>query len=205
MKPRHLAAAALAIFACAAGAQNLKPGLWEVTHKMQTGSGQMEQGMAQMQQQMAGMPPEQRKMMEEMMAKQRRQGAAPAGGMSVKVCMTKEMVEKNELPAQQGDCTTTHQSRSGNTMKMAFSCTNPPSTGEGQVTFKSPEAYSMKMVMTSTVEGKPEKMNMDGIGQVAGRRLRQRQAARRCTRRKAVIAHPAIRSLRQYGSRIKPA
>jgi hypothetical protein len=44
-----------------AGAENLKPGLWEVTHKMQTSGGQMEQGMAQMQQQMASMPPEQRK------------------------------------------------------------------------------------------------------------------------------------------------
>jgi len=167
MKPRHLAAAALVVFACAAGAQNLKPGLWEVTHQMKTGSGQMEQSMAQMQKEMAGMPTEQRKMMEEMMAK-RGGKSGPAAGASVKVCMTREMVEKNELPAQQGDCTTTHQSRKGNTMNMAFSCTNPPSTGEGQVIFKGPEAYSMKMVMSSTVNGKPEKMNMDGSGKWLG-------------------------------------
>jgi hypothetical protein len=167
MKPQHLFATALAIFACAAGAQNLKPGLWEITHQMQTGSGQMEQGMAGMQQQMAGLPPEQRKMMEEMMARQGMKKGA-AGGTSVKVCMTREMVEKNELPAQQGDCTTTHQSRKGNTMNMAFSCTNPPSSGEGQVIFKGPEAYSMKMVMNSMVNGKPEKMNMDGSGKWLG-------------------------------------
>jgi hypothetical protein len=167
MKPRHFAATALAIFACAAGAQSLKPGLWEVTHQMKTGSGQMEQSMAQMQKEMAGMPPEQRKMMEEMMAK-RGGKSGPGGGMNVKVCMTREMVEKNELPAQQGDCTTTHQSRKGDTMNMAFSCTNPPSTGEGQVIFKSPEAYSMKMVMSSTVNGKPEKMTMDGSGKWLG-------------------------------------
>ena len=166
MKPHHLLAAALAVLASAAGAQNLKPGLWEITHKMQTGSGQMEQGMAQMQQQMASMPPEQRKMMEEMMAKQgvKMGPGGPGGGTSMKICMTKEMVEKNELPAQQGDCRTTQQSRSGNTMKYAVRCANPPSSGEGQVTFNSPEAYSMKMVVSTTVDGKPEKMNMDGSG-----------------------------------------
>jgi hypothetical protein len=167
MKPRHLVAAALAVFACAAGAQNLKPGLWEITHQMQTGSGQMEQGMAGMQQQMAGLPPEQRKMMEEMMAKQGMKKGS-AAGTSMKVCMTREMVEKNELPAQQGDCTTTHQSRKGNMMNMAFSCTNPPSTGEGQVIFKGPESYSMKMVMSSMVNGKPDKMKMDGSGKWLG-------------------------------------
>ena len=170
MKPNHLLAAVLAAFASTAGAQNLKPGLWEVTHKMQSSSGQMEQGMSQMQQQMAGMPPEQRKMVEEMMAKKgvKTGSGSPGGGMSVKTCMTREMVEKNELPAQQGDCKTTHQSRSGNTMKFGVACTNPPSTGEGQVVFTSPEAYSMKMVMNTQVQGKPEKMNMEGGGKWLG-------------------------------------
>jgi hypothetical protein len=165
MKSNHLLAAALAVFACGASAQSLKPGLWEVTNKMQTSGGQMEQQMAEMQKQMASMPPEQRKMMEEMMARQGvKPGAGPGGGMSVKMCMTKDMVEKNELPTQQGDCRTTQQSRSGNTMKFAMACTNPPSTGEGQVTFTSPEAYSMKVVVNAQVQGKPEKMTMDGSG-----------------------------------------
>jgi hypothetical protein len=126
--------------------------------------------MAQMQQQLASMPPEQRKMMEDMMAKQgvKLGAAGPGGGMSVKMCMTREMVEKNELPAQQGDCRTTSQSRSGNTMKFAVACTNPPSTGEGQVTFTSPEAYSMKMVVNTQVNGKPEKVTMEGGGKWLG-------------------------------------
>jgi hypothetical protein len=88
--------------------------------------------------------------------------------MSIKMCMTKEMVEKNEVPVQQGDCRTTQQSRSGNTMKYAVACTNPPSTGEGQVVFKGPEAYSMKMVMSTKVDGRPEKMTMDGSGKWLG-------------------------------------
>jgi len=170
MKLHHLLAATLAASACAAGAQNLKPGLWEVTNKMQTSSGQMEQGMAQMQQQLAGMPPEQRKKMEAAMAQHgvKMGPGGPGGGMSMKICMTKEMVEKNEMPAQQGDCKTTRQARTGNTMKMAFSCTNPPSTGEGQFTFTSAEAYSTKMVMNTMAQGKPEKMTMDGTGKWLG-------------------------------------
>ena len=170
MKPHFLLAAALAACATVAGAQSLKPGLWEITNKMQTGSGQMEQHMAQAQQQMANMPPEQRKMVEEMMARQGvKMGTAGGGGMTVKVCMTKDMVERNEMPAQQrGDCKTTQQSRSGNTMKMAFACTNPPSSGEGQITFASPEAYNMKMAVNTTVQGKPETVHMDGAGKWLG-------------------------------------
>ncbi|MES3002737.1 MAG: DUF3617 domain-containing protein [Pseudomonadota bacterium] len=169
MKMQHLIAAALVAFVSTAGAQTLKPGLWEITNKMQTGSGQMEQQMAQMQQQMANMPPDQRKMMEEMMAQRgMKMGAGGPGGMSVKMCMTKEMVERNEIPAQRGDCQTTQQARSGNTMKMAFTCTNPPSSGEGQITFTSPEAYSMKMLVNTTMQGKPEKINMDGAGKWLG-------------------------------------
>lgn len=155
----------LLLVAPPAMAQTLKPGLWEINNKMQSGSGQLEKGMTEMQQQMAAMPPEQRKMMQDMMAKQGVSMSPGAGGaMAMKICMTKEMVERNELPAQHGDCKTTTSPRAGNSMKMSFVCTQPPSSGEGQVTFVSPEAYTMKMAMKSTVQGKPETMTMDGSG-----------------------------------------
>lgn len=165
-----LAACAAAALCLPAAAQNLKPGLWEITSKMQSGSGQMEAAMAKAQQQLASMPPEQRKMMEEMMAKHgAKMGAGgPGGGMSVSICMTREMVERNELPAHQGNCRTTSQPRTGNTMKMAFSCASPPSSGEGEVTFVSAEAYTQKMVINTTVQGKPEKLSMDGAGKWLG-------------------------------------
>jgi len=156
---------ALLLAGLPAMAQTLKPGLWEINNKMQSGSGQLEKGMAEMQQQMATMPPEQRKMMQDMMAKQGVSMSPGAGGaMAIKICMTKEMVERNELPAQHGDCKTTTSPRTGNSMKMSFVCTQPPSSGEGQFTFVSPEAYTMKMAMKSTVQGKPETMTMDGSG-----------------------------------------
>ncbi|HSV50811.1 MAG TPA: DUF3617 domain-containing protein [Burkholderiaceae bacterium] len=164
----YLAAATLTLATAAAGAQTLKPGLWEITQKMGSNP-QMDQAMAQMQQQMASMPPAQRKQMEEMMAKQGVQmGGGGPGGASVKVCMSKEMVERNDIAANQGDCKTTSQQRSGNTMKMAYTCTKPPSSGEGEFTFVSAEAYRSKMTVSSMAQGKLEKMTIEGSGKWLG-------------------------------------
>ena len=92
-------------------------------------------------------------------------GPGAGGGMAVKMCLTKEMVDRNELPQQQqGDCKSTASPRMGNTQKISFTCTQPPSSGEGEITFTSNEAYSMKMVTNTTVKGKPEKMTMNGTG-----------------------------------------
>ena len=166
MKPLHVFAATLSFtIPFCASAQSMKPGLWEVSNKMQASGGQMEREMAQMQQQMASMPPEQRKMIQDMMAKQGvSMGAGGPATMGIKVCMTKEMVERNEIPEQPGDCKHTISSRSGNSMKVSLSCTNPPSSGEGQITFAGSEAYTMKLNMTTVVQGKTEKVNMDGSG-----------------------------------------
>jgi hypothetical protein len=85
--------------------------------------------------------------------------------MALKVCITPDMAARSELPSQsEGQCTSTVTSRSGNTLKMRFVCQNPPSTGEGTYTFSGDTAYTMKMVMTTTRQGKPESMTMDGQG-----------------------------------------
>jgi hypothetical protein len=162
---RSLIAFAVGICAVSASAQDLKPGLWQVTSKMTSAGGEMEKAAAEMQQQMASMPPEQRRMMEEMMAKQGvKLGAGGPGEMVTKLCMTKEMVERNELPAQQGNCKNVTQPRSGNTVKMTFVCTDPASSGEGQYTIVNPEAYTTKLVVRSTAQGKPETTNIDAAG-----------------------------------------
>jgi hypothetical protein len=155
----------LLIAALPAMAQSTKPGLWEINNKI-GGSAEMDKAMAQMQQQMAGMPPAQRKQMEDMLAKQgMSMGAGPGGGISMKVCMTREMIERDAIPPpQQGDCKSSASPRVGNTQKISFSCTQPPSSGEGQITYTSNEAYTMKMVTTNTVKGKPEKMTLEGSG-----------------------------------------
>jgi hypothetical protein len=151
-------------------AQTMKPGLWEITNKM-GGSGEsgakMAAAMEQMQKQMASMPPEQRKQMEKMMAQQgvNMSPGTAGGGMSTKICISKEMAARNEAPTQtRGDCKHEQMQKSGNTTKFKFTCTKPPSSGEGEVTMNSSESYTMKMKMTSQAKGKPEQMTMDAQG-----------------------------------------
>jgi hypothetical protein len=162
-----LAAATLAVACLPAGAQSLKPGLWEISNKMK-GSSEMDKAMADMQKEMASMSPDERKQMEAMMGQRGvRMAPSTGGGMAIRMCMTREMVERNDVPMQDG-CTTTKQERSGNTMKMAFTCTKPPSSGEGEFTFMGSEAYKSHMVLNTPTKGKPERMEMDGTGKWLG-------------------------------------
>jgi hypothetical protein len=131
---------------------------------MAGGSGEMERAMAESQKHMDAMPPAQRKKMEEMMAKQGISMGKPGGGMSAKVCMTKEMIDHNEVTRQEGHCKQTSSQKTGNTMKFTVVCTEPPSTSEGQVTFLSPEAYTTKMTINTTRQGKLETMVMESAG-----------------------------------------
>ena len=158
-------AAALAVTAASASAQTMKPGLWEIANKM-GGSPEMDQAMAQLQQQMANMPPEQRKMMEDMMAKKGMgMGGVSPGGIVVKACITKEMAERNQMPMQHsGDCTNTISEKTSSGMKMKFTCTNPPSSGEGQFSFMGDSAYTMKMKISTAGQGKPQVTTVDGSG-----------------------------------------
>jgi hypothetical protein len=163
---RLLLFALLSLAGMAASAQSTRPGLWDVNHRV-SGNASMDAAMAQMQQQMAAMPPEQRKMMEEMMARQGvslpRTGAD--GGMSVRVCITPEMAAQKQMPQQtEGDCTSTVVSQSGNTLKVRFECREPPSSGEGTYTFQGDTGYTMQMVARTRHGGQTETMHISGQG-----------------------------------------
>ena len=161
--------AAASFMAMPAFAQSMKPGLWEINNQMHSSDGQMEKAMAQAQQQMANMPPEQRKMMQDMMAKQGVQmGAGGGTSVTAKICMSQEMVGRNDFSGQRGECSHTTSHRMGNTIKYSFICTKPASSGEGEVTFQGRDAYTQKMSITTTVKGKPEKMDMHSRGKWLG-------------------------------------
>ena len=160
MPIRLLCSSLLLLGATGALAQSTKPGLWDIQTKL-GGNPQMDQAMAQMQQQMASMPPAQRKQMEAMLAQQGIR--MDAQGVTSKVCITKEMAERAELPSQsEGDCKSTLAPRTGNTMKFSFVCTKPPSTGEGVYTFASAEAYTSDMKIISTAQGQPQTSTIKG-------------------------------------------
>ena len=130
---------------------------------------EMAAAMATMQKEMAALPPEQRKAMQDMLAQQGMNiNVVPGGGLSVKVCMTQDMIERNEIPPPQEGCTTTVSPRVGNTMKFAFQCKQPASSGRGDVVFISPDAYRMTMSGSSTESGKAHNINMQATGRWLG-------------------------------------
>jgi len=148
MKTKVLGISAMLLLAASAfaGEVSVKPGLWEVTAQSPEFSA--------MQQQMAKMPPAEREQMETMLAKQGIK--MDEKGMVIQTCITPDMAKQAIVPVQQhGKCTATTAPRAGNTIKTSYTCTEPPSSGESEVTFQSDTAYSA--TVRSTQNGK----NMD--------------------------------------------
>jgi Protein of unknown function (DUF3617) len=166
----HAAALRLAGVLALAGAmpaqaQTLQPGLWELSSATQSGSGDMEKAMTEAHKQLAALPPEQRKMMQDMLARQGvAMGTGNPGTMQVKVCMTAEMLARNEIVTQKGDCRSQHAARVGSSMKFTFSCTKPPSSGDGEVTFESPRSYNARINVNSSAGGKQEQFTVRSRG-----------------------------------------
>lgn len=166
MKTALTLAAALAASTLAAplhAAPDMRAGLWQHEFSMKSQSGQMEQAMQQMQEQLKNMPPEQRKMMEQMMAE--RGVELGSDSQRIKVCVSEERAKKGFVPQQDGNCTHEVIEQSGNTTRFKFRCGGPqPSSGEGEVTFSSPTSFHGKAVTTTTINGKPERMEMEQSG-----------------------------------------
>lgn len=164
----RLVAAAAALFVAGGAFAQQQPGLWEIAVQMKSASGQIEAAQAQMREQLKSMPPDQRKMMEEMMAKQ---GVGlGSGGTTLRMCVTREQAERREIPQDpKGNCKHDVSNRSAAGMKFSFACTNPPSKGSGEIVFSGDKAYTMKMQAdTTTAQGRPERMEMQHTGRWLG-------------------------------------
>jgi hypothetical protein len=162
----------LVLLAPAAHAQKLSPGLWETAMTLSVAGADAQAGLARMQEQMAKMPPAQRKLMEDMLAKR---GVAIGGNGSdgskttIRHCITPEQAARHQVPSDpNGRCTNEQLSRSGSTTRFKFTCTNPPSSGVGEVTLISDKAYTMKMAVDSMAGGKARHMDMNQTGTWVG-------------------------------------
>jgi hypothetical protein len=193
MTPRLIALAALSLatLTTPAIAQDIKPGLYEVTSKM-GGNNKLGEMMKQQKEALAKMTPEQRrqladmprqmaKMMEGMSPEQREKmkgmmgkqaGAMEAmqsmqmtqnadGSSTMKMCVTKEMVDKRSFTGQRGACTHNAAPMVGGVMKIAYTCSQPPSKGEGEIRMTGPGSFTTKMRMVSTVPGNKDTMELD--------------------------------------------
>jgi hypothetical protein len=123
----------------------------------------MDDAMAKMQAQMANMSPQQRQMVEQMMASHG--AAAPGQPRTVRTCISKEQAARASVPQSDGHCQQQEISRSGNSVKYSFTCTGEhPTTGTGEFKLTSPTSYTMHSVSDTMVQGKPQHMEMDVAG-----------------------------------------
>jgi hypothetical protein len=144
---------------------DMTPGLWEFSFKMSSSDPTMDQAMQEMQKQLASLPPEQRKMMEDMFAAQ---GVGlGANGTTIKVCMTQEQIEQGQLPQQDQDKNCTHEMNKvgKNEYKMTFACKgNPPSSGSGEMKFSDSKHYTGTSTIITESNGKKDVMNVSQAG-----------------------------------------
>lgn len=141
---------------------DVEPGLWQHSFSIKTASGELERAMQQLEQQLASMPAAQRQMMEKMMSSQGM--SFDLKGSSVQVCLTQQEIDRGQLPQQDG-CQQQISQTGDNSYSFSFSCdTNPPTSGEGNMTFSSRKAYSGNASFTTEVNGKAEQMTMQQNG-----------------------------------------
>ncbi len=151
-------------FSIHAALNEMKPGLWENSFTVKSESGKIEKAMADLKSKMASMPAEQRKMMEEVMAKQGLGVSQQAN--NVKVCISQEQAKNLEIPQGQNEnCTHEIVKRTNNSVKMKFDCKGVRETsGEGEFTLTSPTAYNGKTIVHTTLNGKQDRMDMTQKG-----------------------------------------
>ena len=171
-----LACACAAVLALPAGAQKLpaavqdmKPGLWEQSNNVSSPDAQTQATMSAIQAQLANMSPDQRKGIQQMLERNGVQMDLGAGGaITTRMCMTKEMIQRKEFPVQQGDCKQKTTPVSNNRMKIAFSCSRPPASGEGELALESDTSYRGRMHIRGNDGANRPAMDMDVSGKWLG-------------------------------------
>ena len=81
------------------------------------------------------------------------------GKEKFQACVTPEEAKEWSVPVQpQGKCVTKTSRLTDNTGSLSFTCTAPPSSGEGKVTFQSDTAYTL----TLRIKGQQSEAQMSG-------------------------------------------
>ena len=116
-----LLALALGLSSPLVHAQMLQPGLWELTTSNMQVDGKPLPDMQFMLGQLKNLPPEQRAMMEGVLAKQ----GVTIGGNGVRSCLTREQVQTNDIPLQDPKSGCTQKITDRRVMSGSFSSVAP--------------------------------------------------------------------------------
>ncbi|MET3716101.1 DUF3617 domain-containing protein [Pseudomonas sp. PvP001] len=152
-----MAALIVSLSATGAQAQMLQPGLWEMTTSNMQVDGKPLPDMQVMLGQLKMLPPEQRAMMEGVLANQ----GITLGGNGIRSCLTPEQVKTNDIPLQdpKSGCTQKITERNGNVWKFQFSC--PKAQGAGQAQFLSDREFLTTVRGTFNASGTAQKGSMN--------------------------------------------
>lgn len=135
-------------------AGQIKPGLWEMTLKSDA---------------MKNMP----KMSPEQIEKMRQMGLSipqmQEGGMVTKVCISKEMAEREGAPQmdrQEAGCQTKNYQRSGSSYSLNIVCDGPHLKGEGVVkgAFSGNQAFNSTYDFKGSAQGRPVDQHHESSG-----------------------------------------
>ena len=149
-----------------ASAQDMTPGLWEQTNNASYSDGKVQANMSDIQKMIGNLSPEQRQHVQQMLQQNGVQTDLANGAMHSKICITREMIERKQLPIQEGDCSTRMTPAGANRLQVSFTCTRPHASGEGEMTVDTPTTYRAQMRIHN--QDQPNQVvNMD----VAGRWL----------------------------------
>lgn len=143
---------ALCLSPTLASALDIQPGVWEVSsHNMQVG-GQAMPAMEEMLAQLQNLPPEQRQMMENMLAEQ----GIRLGSGGVQMCLTAEQIKAQDIPLHdpESGCRNEVLERSATLWKFRFTC--PDAQGEGETRFVSDKEFTTQV--SGTYNGQPSSM-----------------------------------------------
>ncbi|MEX2147442.1 MAG: DUF3617 domain-containing protein [Candidatus Rokuibacteriota bacterium] len=140
--------------ATARAAEQMKPGLWEMTMKSD---------------EMAKMPPMSPEQIEQMRKMGITMPQVQDGGMVTKVCISKQMAERDQAPGMSQDasgCQSKNYRRSGNTYSVDIVCTGPTMKGEGKArgTYAGTNAFTSTYDFKGTVNGQPVTQHHEGSG-----------------------------------------
>jgi len=119
----------------------MKAGLWEIKQHPKLDPKRQAQ-LDAAQKQLASLPPEQRQMMQQMMAQRGVQLDMAGGTITIKACVSEEQAKRGAAPvADKGNCKQDIQ-RSGNVIRSHFSCTDPASEGDSIITLSGSNSYT---------------------------------------------------------------
>ncbi|GAB1264711.1 DUF3617 domain-containing protein [Aurantivibrio infirmus] len=141
----------------------IQPGFWQHTFKITSQSGQIEAAIAQAKQMLESMPPDQRAMIENMMAS--RGINLNLQSYTAKVCITEEEAKNNILPKPSDGCEQTITEETADGFKVNYSCSGtPPVTGSGELKIIDSKNFTINATINTVMNGQNEEMTVDQSG-----------------------------------------